>query len=69
MNTEILKTLNLPTSYLTQADAFEFGTGDRFFPLPDGTMICISENHELYMQLVNAGFKTLTMLYIEKHNL
>ena len=69
MNTEILKTLNLPQSYLTQAEAFEFGTGDSIFPLPDGTMICISENHELYMQLRNAGFKTLTMLYIEKHNL
>ena len=69
MNTEILKTLNLPQSYLTQAEAFEFGTGDNFFPLPDGTMICISENHELFMQLVNAGFKTLLELHREKYNL
>ncbi len=30
MNTEILKTLNLPTSYLTQADAFEFGNYDLY---------------------------------------
>jgi hypothetical protein len=69
MNTEILKTLNLPTSYLTQDDAFKFGKGDNFFPLPDGTMICISENDPLFMELSNAGFKTLLELHIEKYNL
>lgn len=66
MNLEILKKANFPQSYPTQDLAFENGTGDNFFPLPDGNMICISENDPLFIELIEAGFKTLIQLFLEK---
>lgn len=65
MNTEILKKANFPKSYSTQDQAFENGTGDNFFRLPDNSIICISENDDLFMELINHGFKTLLQEYLE----
>ena len=65
--TEILANLNLPKSYATQDEAFYNGRGDNFFQLPDNTFICVSENDEIYTELINNGFKTLLQIYLENN--
>lgn len=65
MNLEILKKANFPKSYSTQDEAFDYGTGDNFFQLPNGTFICLSENDELFEEFQNHGFKTLLQIYLE----
>jgi hypothetical protein len=62
MNLQILKKANFPKSYSTQDEAFDNGTGDYFFILPNKQLICISENDDLFIELLDNGFELLTSL-------
>jgi len=67
MTTQTQNKLNLPKSYSTQDEAYFNGSGDNFFQLNDGSFICVSENDELYFDLINNGYKTLLQIYMEKY--
>ena len=67
MNLQILKKANFPKSYSSKDQAFSEGAGDNFFILPDGSYICVSENDEIYSELINNGFKTELQMYLERN--
>ena len=56
------------SSYLTKDVAFELGNGDNFFTLENDQIICISENHPAFLELIDNGFETDLMKYLKKIN-
>jgi hypothetical protein len=55
----------LPQSFLTQDDAFNNGNGDIFFKFDDNSIICISKNDILCKLLIENGYKTMFMQFLE----
>jgi hypothetical protein len=52
-------------SYSTKDAAFENGNGDSFFTLENGQIICVSENHPVYAELVDNGFDEEYTIYLK----
>jgi hypothetical protein len=62
---EITEKFNIK-SYSNKDDAFENGNGDNFFNLENGQIVCISENHPVYLELINNGFEDELTIYLIK---
>ena len=66
--TQIAEKFNIE-AYSNKDLAFENGSGDNFFTLENGLIICISENHPAFLELINNGFDDDVTKYLIKKNI